>query len=365
MTASHRMGQGFQRIGWLAGLLLLTALAGCDDPSKNRHYRVEVDVVAEGELVTMASDFVCVHKWNEAGGGGDLHKRTNAVAKRLPSGAALIALPFGFCGSTYWRYHNDGRSLPDLQSFAHKDEPPLILWLDDAETPDLIEAYVSPEYYKGPSPRVDFREIRVEALKKAKQTDPRKEVPAIASKSKDSVFFGYTAFAYPKSYWQDYPELAEWLNSLEEPTWLDLDTIRDKHPDHWRDIWVGGTFIRTGGIPNETYEPERTHTFPYQCRVSLTSEGILRVSQEDCTHRGFVQFYRASKYFEKYWKPDLRGGEFSTRGANERALIFGDEMDMDLPGTVFSKSLYHPETEYFVRFRHIKLYAWRYYKEKL
>ncbi len=353
-----------KKISLLVSLLIL-ALAGCDDPSKNRHYRVEVDVVAEGELVTMAADFACIHKWHEGGGGGGLYRHTGAVTKRLPSGAGLIALPPGFCGSSYWRGHFDGKSLPDLQSQTSKHRSMLILWLDNAETPDLIEAYVSPEYYKGPNPRIEIREMRVEALKKAKQTDPRKEVPAIANQSRDGVFFGYTAFAYPKSYWEKYPEFAEWLSSLEEPTWLDLDTVFEKHPEQWWDLWIGGTFMRTGGIPNSVYKPEGTHTFPYQCRVVLTPQDTVRMSQEDCGHRGFVQFYRASKYFEKYWEPDLRGGDFSTGGEVESALIFGDEVSMPRPGIVFSENLYTPDTEYYVRFRNIKLSLWRYYKDRL
>lgn len=186
---------------------------------------VVLDVTVEGERMQISATSEC--RWRHYVTMPDANRTGykvtgGIVAKRLPSGAALVIRPGAFChtggrvkiegieGREGYYYAND---IDYFHEGMWKPQPvtdaPLMLWLDDAENPTQIEAYVSLDYYEHPNARVKLHGFTRQAKRRGSVTDVRDEVPWLAkgnsfwSGLEDAeTWIGHFYWAVPQSVWQ-------------------------------------------------------------------------------------------------------------------------------------------------------------------
>jgi len=190
------------------------------------------------------------------------------VAKRLPSGAALVIRPGAFCHTRkrVKREGYDGYYYNNNIDYFHegmwKPQPvtdaPLMLWLDDAENPTQIEAYVSLDYYEHPNARVKLHGFTRQAKRSGSVTDVRDEVPWLAkgnsfwSGLEDAEkWIGHFYWAVPESIWREdavFSRFADVQVRSSFVQWRD-DLMEEDTPIDFRDGTVVPVF-RANGIAN-------------------------------------------------------------------------------------------------------------------
>jgi hypothetical protein len=117
---------------------------------------------------------------------------------------------------------------------------PLVVWVDDAESPSIMQFIVHHRYYEQATfPRVRITELKVErswgagvkpdsrfaGIENTLEDGhlPRGPLPA---HDLDSIFYGVTAYVYPESVWRSFPSLAQHLETLTDTTLIDWQVIR-------------------------------------------------------------------------------------------------------------------------------------------
>ncbi len=181
----------------------------------DRFYDVEVLVEAEGELHTINATLKCEYKraglirfFPLADGAAKLSGYGMDIASvgyRLPSGAGLVIHPGKYCAANAPRaWSLDG----EANDF---DEIPTVYWLDNADKPDVIEAYVSEVYYQHPEARIKLLSLQMTSASwwLSWATDPRDQVGWLKRGLSKKPHYTLSAYAIPPEVWLEVPFLKE------------------------------------------------------------------------------------------------------------------------------------------------------------
>ena len=120
---------------------------------------------------------------------------------------------------------------------------PLIVWMDDAASPSVIEFIVHQSYYeRAKSPRVRITQLKVELSPNGVTQAADSRYSTIHNRfddghlsvaqgrpyarDLDSIFHGVTAYIYPEPVWRLFPALAQHLQGFADTTSIDWELIR-------------------------------------------------------------------------------------------------------------------------------------------
>lgn len=222
-------------------------VVACDverlDPSipRKTFYQVTLDVTAEDERFDFVGVFECRYNPNVTGG-IDYHAppryeltKYRQMAKRLPSGAGLIAVPPPICGMNIntWRKGGEVREQVIAERLSN-DRPPPIYWLNSSDDPSRIEIYYGHDYYEHPRARIRLHEVSISIIDDARPVDPRVEVDWIKPLSewrrywaKYGVPFDRSPVArvIPRHLWAEVDELSAELSLQSRPVPLGADGV--------------------------------------------------------------------------------------------------------------------------------------------
>ncbi len=262
-------------------------------PPEDRYYRVEVDLTVEGEAVTVSGNFACRgHAW-------EWDALTHVMGQRLSSGAGVLVVPPSPCGWRAWSLLIFFEAYSLAQQTSSQEDAPLILWLDSAEAPRQIEAYMTPEYFRGANTRVQFHEMRGIPLDKTVASDPTRQIPALAIQSANAHFLGHVAIVMPKDVWAAHHRFAAKLQER-ETGWLDKHTIDFYLPDQLKRLKTRRQLLELGFFPHSSQHPSVADWYPFQCAMEQGSDGVLSLSKESCQRKGLILLYRTSDYYNQY-----------------------------------------------------------------
>ncbi|MEM1396584.1 MAG: hypothetical protein AAGH38_03940, partial [Pseudomonadota bacterium] len=133
------------------------------------------------------------------------------MAKRLPSGAGLIAVPPPICSMNIntWRKGGEVREQVIAERISY-DNPPPVYWLDNVDDPARVEVYFGRDYYDHPNARILLHDVVIGVLDEATVADPRNEVGWIRRRAdwetdwaSDTMVFGPvpSARVIPRELW--------------------------------------------------------------------------------------------------------------------------------------------------------------------
>lgn len=196
-------------------VLFFTCVWGADVYAlpKHRYYEVALDIEVEGQRFSWSNVFECYHFDPKIGNplgmkvAHGYRLKYLSMAKRLPSGAGLIAVPPDFCQTDTARWGIEKpQPGPDYSKYMDLDHPPTIYWLDNAETPTQIEGYFARTYFDHPEARVKLHAVSARTLEDGKRVDPRKEVPWIRKRKEPGETWSALAVdIVPFEDWSKYP----------------------------------------------------------------------------------------------------------------------------------------------------------------
>lgn len=174
------------------------ALSACDfrisefDNPYRIYYEVTMDLSVEGERFDFSGVFQCKYDSDAVLGFylyGSWHApryklvRYRQMAKRLPSGAGLIAVPENLCKMPRGVLAADESYVQkEIEKKINLENPPELYWLDNHENPSVIEAFTWPIYYQHQEARIELHDVSVEVSYKGRVKDPRREVAWIESR---------------------------------------------------------------------------------------------------------------------------------------------------------------------------------------
>lgn len=225
-----------------ADAFVATARASDEEELKKywRYFEITIGFTTEGRDLEARATLGCRPYLSKRPSGTRVQYEIEVpwIAKRLPSGAAvLFPAPGGLCVKS--TYADRATGSIRLRSPFRSSYLPITFWLDDANSPSLIEEYVSETYYSGRSPRLKIRSFSVEPTGAGPITNPADEVAWLASDPPQGAFVGFYSTVVPKGSWSAVPEVADIIRTLTPGRNL----TRKQHVEISRSItaWTKGT----------------------------------------------------------------------------------------------------------------------------
>jgi len=189
-------------------------------------YETTVAFTAEGQRFTLRASFACQPEVSGMVGKPRIKIRRvvpSHASFRLPSGAGLIfSLPGHCTGPNVGEF----KSNPELKPKRITIEKPApeIMWLDNADAPQVIEKYVSDIYFASTSPRVRVHAISIRPLPRAGHTDTAKEIGWLKEVSWrrsqcgsgrcGPAFSGLQVIIIPRGIWKSDRNISETLSKV-------------------------------------------------------------------------------------------------------------------------------------------------------
>lgn len=235
------------RIAWfsisslLAGLVILAGIGiygmyYLGDPTKGqflrnlvydeRAYEVTVELVVEGEPVTITRTVNCVpyFRTSEFRFGQSWKPTLESFGKQLKSGHAVIVAAPSLCHVAELSIWEKPRAIP-----VNEDYVPFLRWVDDPEYPTVIESYVGRDYFKQPGARIQFRDMSVRAVpyqSSAMDFEGLDGVSRPFRKNDRGNAYGYAAWPITEKEWSADQMIAEEVQSIEAISELPLELTR-------------------------------------------------------------------------------------------------------------------------------------------
>jgi hypothetical protein len=136
----------------------------------------------------------------------------------FPSGEVLIVVPPHQC-NTFNKWLDP---LPDGYL-------PITYWVDNADSPQVVEDISSYLYYKNPRRRFEMRRFQqIEAKHLADRIDDDERLADLVRSRLtyfDALFVGLSVVAFPKSVWERYPALAAELSKRTETAGVERELV--------------------------------------------------------------------------------------------------------------------------------------------
>ena len=182
------------------------------------------------------------------------------LAVRLPSGAGLLfGVPARLCLKELARVGLESNGELRYRTPFPSGYLPPVLWLDNADNPTLIEAYVAETYYEGRSPRLRVRDVAVRPVAAGPIADQSKLVGWLASKEKEASFAGIYATVVPRSEWDQHPAIRAVLSKFDHVTKLSTDDHRTIS-EVFRVFFLGRSVDPYSNVPTDTQVPDYGHS---------------------------------------------------------------------------------------------------------
>ena len=233
-------------VAWLVGGLVVLVgvlafgISYLEDPSRGEFFRnlvfderafeVTVDLVVEGEPVTITRTVNCVpyFRTGEFNFGQSWKASLESFGKRLKSGDAVIVVAPPLCGIAELPSGEDSRPIAIYDEYM-----PLIRWVDDPDQPTVIEDYISRGYHAAPNQRVGYKGMSARAVPyDSAATEPEDLDWFSAGRSnalnpRESVTAnGYVVWPIPEGEWSKIDEIVDEIRALDQISVLSPEIVR-------------------------------------------------------------------------------------------------------------------------------------------
>jgi hypothetical protein len=228
------------------------------------------------------------------------------LAVRLPSGAGLLfGVPARLCLKELARVGLESTGELRYRTPFPSGYLPPVLWLDNADNPTVIEAYVAETYYGGPSPRLRVRDVAVRPVATGPIADQSKRVGWLASKGKEASFAGFYATVVPRSEWERYPAIRAIVSKFDHLTMLSNEQHKIVSEIFWP-LYLGHTVDPYAIVPTDRQIPDYGHSEHEAISRRLSFAMIPRgdILEIDRNRPGVIVHYRNLK-FSKYVNASL------------------------------------------------------------
>jgi hypothetical protein len=303
----------------MAGALVAYCTSDDDDRSwyqpKYHYYDAVASLTVEGEPVEVRGTIECTRHFDTTSSGKlwipvlfipptnthDYESSANAIGKRLTSGAGILVIPQNLC-EYGWpkddRIHKDRFAKVNQSGFL-----PYVFWLDDADNPTRIEAYVSEAYYAGPSPRVVFHSLKYENAEARPWLWPRfppklaDEIGWLGGKLTENLFRGYFAVPVDQGRWSRIEGLEEEVNTFSGLVVAPCERLTAEFCEELRSLSDGlrSRFARSGVLrPDGRFAKRRPEIFKRRYAANrkiiplLPRDGGVFTEIQPFDHRGYV-----------------------------------------------------------------------------
>ncbi len=221
-TADRRSSVG--RVAFVC-ILMVGTLFGCAEWVPHwRAFEVTVDLTFEGERTQITRKILCEGKVRRRAGITPYvqwESTTYAFGQRMPSSEAVMVVTPGLCTKAY-REENAASD----EIFIPKGHIPFIGWADDADSPNVVEAYVSPGYFQKTNARVRYHGMTARII------NPEAAEPGPVDAFDwfgfgPNLQYGFIAVPVPKSVWDQKPDIKAYVTKNKKfgqlPNQLSLD----------------------------------------------------------------------------------------------------------------------------------------------
>lgn len=190
-------------------ILLVGTLSGCAEWVPHwRAFEVTVDLTVEGDRMQITRKILCEGKVRRRAGITPYvqwESTTYAFGEQVPSDGAVMVVTPGLCTKAY-REENAASD----EIFIPKGHIPFIGWADDADKPNVVEAYVSPGYFQKSSARVRYHGMTARII------DPEAAKPGPVDAFDwfgfgPNLQYGFIAVPVPKSDWEQMPDIKAYV----------------------------------------------------------------------------------------------------------------------------------------------------------
>jgi hypothetical protein len=225
----------------LAGLVALVGIVVygmyyLEDPTKGeflrnlvfdeRAYEVTVDLVADGEPLTITRTINCVpyFRTGEFRFGQSWKPTLESFGKRLKSDHAVIVATPSLCHVAELSFWEKSRAIP-----INDDYIPFFRWVDSTDRPTLVEDYIGRDYFKQPGARIQYRNMSVRAVpyqSSAMDFEGLDGVSRPFRKRDSGAAYGYVAWPITEKEWSADQVIAEEVQSIEAISELPLELTR-------------------------------------------------------------------------------------------------------------------------------------------
>jgi hypothetical protein len=278
----------------LVSLLFMTGSCGIHtDYFETRAFEVTVDLTAEGQRMQITRTIEC-EPWRRREAGlipyTQWRAKTESFGQRLPSGAAVMIVTPSFCRSAYRKEGSSSDELP-----VSKGHIPYIGWADNADNPTVVEAYISPEYFKQPYARVIYHGMSARIVPSSSIEPGKKDGfewfrgPAVGQRPNAYAVF---AQSIPMEKWKSIPDVAQYVRTVDKVMLLPSE-LAFKYGGQFSLIY-GQDRVRNGlGLPSGP-SPDWTYDKGHNQDTTRILP-ILRRDDHfiiDPSKRGFLTYYR-------------------------------------------------------------------------
>jgi len=126
-----------------------------------RAFEVTIDLTVEGDQLKITRKINCIPylRWEGLPSGQSWRPAFRQFGERLKSGGAVIGVTPLLCGHAYLEQDEPSKDLAIPEGHI-----PYFRWVDNADSPGLIEAYISKDYFSRLNPRVRYHGMTARAL---------------------------------------------------------------------------------------------------------------------------------------------------------------------------------------------------------
>lgn len=333
----------------LAGLVVLVGVIiygmyYLEDPTKGEFFRnlvfderafeVTVDLVVEGEPVTITRTVNCVPYLSSVQ--LDIRQSWKAslesFGKRLKSGDAVIVLAPPLCGVADLSFGEDSRPIPINDDFL-----PLIRWIDDPDRPTVIEDYIAEGYFERPDAQIRYRGVTARAVpyKSSAMDFQGMDGANPPFRTRDSkAAYGYVAWPISESVWSTDEDIAEEIRAIEQTSELPLELSRQLierlSPNFLSDTINRGQGLVSALRATDARKLRRRRELDQVVPLSLSND----VFELDERNRGYLTLYPVTSNPPEGNDPKIM-----------RLRINGQTMSVKFGGLPGATIIYVPETK--------------------
>ncbi|WP_436643040.1 hypothetical protein [Microbaculum sp. FT89] len=270
-------------------------------------YQVRAELEVDGKPVTVKGTIKCSRTFDNVLRNSLYPASSRILAKRLDDGGAILIADLYFCGR-FIRTGSLNRTI---------DNPPLVLWLDDFNDPQVAEYYELPSYQDAKNARVHVNFIGIDWYMRSPvalpfisvllgtgsvvdgetvlDTVPWLRVPFA---SQEKVLVGFRATVLGPEILAAYPSLQEALSEFSEPTELTFDQFRELN-DSGR-VWNRYINQRSScAVLNDPTPETRSSWIRHTYGLIPSLDPFGAVYSEASRTPGFIRFERYPYHFNK------------------------------------------------------------------
>jgi len=338
----------------LAGLVAVVGMVAygmyyLEDPTKGeflrnlvfdeRAYEVTVDLVVEGEPLTITRTINCVPFLS----GVELKIRQSwkasleSFGERLASGSAVIVAAPPLCGVAEISFGENSKSLPIPDEYR-----PLIRWVDNPDHPTVIEDYIARGYFELPNARLRYQGMSARAVPYQSSAMEFEELDwfsagrsSALNQSASEGAYGYVAWPIFEHEWSTDEAISHEIRSIDRTSEISLPLARRLMEQFSPQIhydWIGrGQGLVPGPGPTGYGSSWRMKRDLTQIMPLFIRNGAFEPNEQE---RGYLVLYPIASN--------------PSEGNNPLELMFrinGQTISVGFAGFTGATTIYVPETK--------------------